>query len=36
MLHGMKSVRNYEHHISDYSNDVLVPLIGWRPRQLPD
>ena len=25
----------YQHHISDYSSDALVPLIGWRPRQLP-
>ena len=35
MLHGMKSVKNYQHHISDYSNGVLVPL-GWLPGQLPD
>jgi hypothetical protein len=25
----------YYHHISDYSNDVWVPLIGWHPGQLP-
>jgi hypothetical protein len=23
------------HHISDYSRDVLAPLIGWHPGQLP-
>jgi hypothetical protein len=25
----------YQHHISDYSSDALVPLTGWRTRQLP-
>ena len=25
----------YYHHVSDYSSDVLAPLIGWRPGQLP-
>ena len=25
----------YQHHISDYSSDVLTPLIGWHPGQLP-
>jgi len=23
--------RGYQHHISDYSCDVLAPLIGWHP-----
>lgn len=25
----------YQHHISDYSSDVLAPIIHWHPEQLP-
>jgi hypothetical protein len=27
--------RVYYHHICDYSSDVLLPVTGWHPRQLP-